>query len=573
MGTEYSETVSGGPSLKLTLPLAVSQVDIQMSSPGFINRKHSRVISPEVASNVNTLIVASPVDSRSSSPDSFTKLLSEALDGPVSFLDTGHPKKHLILPAAPYIYGGVAALTTYAYGFNAGIIAAVLSSVQTNWGLSKDSLEVTFIVSAMLAGAVLGSLLPGWIGSDRVGRKPMLLVTNVILLVGAMASFLSENAVQLIISRTIIGLGIGVGSIMPGLYITEMSPTSVRGFLGILNQFSGFIGIISSYCAGLIFSETHWQRMFLLAGLMALIALIASASVLPESPRWLISRGSNQEAIKVLEKIYGRHNDHHSTEEFEKIYAHLSRPQTSSAKSSLSRKTLFTIVALQLIQQAAGSGFVTYYSASIFRSWGLSPRESTIATVFSALPQLLVFGIVAKWAEALGRKRLLLISEAAMAGVLFYLSLVTYLVGPEKVNHFQAGLVFIGLAGHRVAYALGLAPVPTVLIAEILPFSLRSHGLAVALTINWSLNFLITSLIPLAASANSLSVVYLSMGIFSLAAYYFVSNNISETRGVLLEANEEMHMFPVMPSDPDSRNQVFTSISIDSKALEPPKLP
>lgn len=514
------------------------------------------------------------VDSRPSSPDSFTKLLPEALDGPLTFLEQQEEAetKTLVLPSTPYLYGAVASLTTFAYGFNAGIISVVIPNIEKAWGLTDSSYVLTFIVTSMLAGAVLGSFLPTWIGLDRIGRKSMIMITNLILIFGALGSFSSQNSAHLITSRTIVGLGIGLGSIMPSLYITEMSPSSIRGFLGILNQFSGFIGIISSYCVGLIFSEDHWQHVFLFAGSIALISFILTAFVLVESPRWLISHGHNQEAIKVLDKIYGRINGSHSSEEFEKIYAHLSRSKEDT-KSTLPTPVLFKIVALQLIQQAAGSGFVTYYSATIFRSWGLDGKSSTLATVLSALPQLLVFAVVAKWADSLGRRRLLLISEAAMALVLFYLSAVTMFVKHEEgIVHWQAGLVFIGLAGHRLAYALGLAPVPTVLIAEILPFSLRSHGLSIALTLNWSLNFLITSAIPLFANWISLSWVYFAMAIFSVASFFFIAENISETRGALLEANEEVHNFPVMPTDPETRKTAFTSIHIDSRPLEAPKI-
>ena len=508
-------------------------------------------------------------DSRPSSPDSFAKLLPEALDGPLTFIEESE-RKPLVLPFTPYIYGGVASLTTFAYGFNSGIIAVVITTIEKEWGLKDNYYAVTFIVTSMLAGAVLGSLLPGWIGSDRIGRKSMILVTNFILIAGALGSFLSQNVGQLIFARTVVGLGIGMGSIMPGLYITEMSPSSIRGFLGILNQFFGFVGIISSYCVGLIFSEEHWRRMFLLAGLVALVSLVLSALILVESPRWLISHGFNQDAMKVLNKIYGRRNESHSSEEFETIYAHMSRPKEET-KSTLPRNILFKIISLQLIQQAVGSGFVTYYSRGIFISWGLDRNSSTWATVLSAVPQLLVFMAVAKWADTLGRRRLLLISEAVMGIVLFYLSLVTMFVKHEEgITNWQAGLVFIGLAGHRFAYALGLAPVPTVLIAEILPFSLRSHGLAIALTLNWSLNFLFTTAIPLITQWVSLSWVYFVMAIFSVAAFFYISRNISETRGVLLEANEEAHMFPVMPTDPESRLTAFTSINIDSKPLEAP---
>lgn len=528
----------------------------------------------QIDKNKGGAVVPAPdtgTDSRASSPDSLAQLLPEITDGPLSFTEPSS-KPPLILPFKPYIFGGVAALTTFAYGFNAGIIAVVLPSLQSQWKLSGESYAFTFIVSSMLAGAVFGSIVPGWIVSDKIGRKPMILFTNGLLILGALGSFFSKGLVSLICSRLIVGLGIGIGSIMPGLYITEMSPASIRGFLGILNQFSGFIGILISYCVGLIFSEEHWQEMFLLAASIPLLVLLCVAFILPESPRWLISHGFNGEALKVLGIIYGRHNGTHSTQEFEKIYAHLSRTQvTTITKSSIPSSILFKIVVLQLIQQAAGSGFVTYYSATIFRSWGLSKWESTLATVLSALPQILVFGAVAKWAEAWGRRRLLLISEAAMVIVLLFLSFVTLLVGPESTfTYWKATLMFIGLAGHRVAYALGLAPVPTVLIAEILPFSSRSHGLALALTLNWFLNFVVTSTIQLFATVNSLSWVYLGMALFSLAAFFFISKNISETRGVVLEANEEMHLFPVMPADPEARQRAFETIRIDSKPLNPP---
>ena len=160
--------------------------------------------------------------------------MPEALDGPLTFIEESE-RKPLVLPFTPYIYGGVASLTTFAYGFNSGIIAVVITTIEKEWGLKDNYYAVTFIVTSMLAGAVLGSLLPGWIGSDRIGRKSMILVTNFILIAGALGSFLSQNVGQLIFARTVVGLGIGMGSIMPGLYITEMSPSSIRGFLGILN--------------------------------------------------------------------------------------------------------------------------------------------------------------------------------------------------------------------------------------------------------------------------------------------------------------------------------------------------
>lgn len=497
------------------------------------------------------------------------------------------------IPWAPYIFGGVAGLTSFAYGFGSGIISVALVEIKKEWAVS--SFVLTFIVTSMLGGAVLGSLLPGWLGSDRIGRKPMLVITNFVLLVGAVGSYASSTGFALICARVVVGVGVGLGSIIPSLYITEMAPTKIRGTLGILNQFSGFLGILASYCTGLLFAAEQWQEMFLIAGGVAGVAMGFAAGFLPESPRWLISHKRKREGLVSLGRIYGGGNRLHFTEEFEKISTHLSQPRTASAHP-LPPKTLFTIVALQFIQQAAGSGFITYYSTSIFESWDLHGRRSIAATVLSAIPQIFVFAIVARWAEGWGRKRLLLASEAAMAIVLVYLAIITHLCfspgTSDNNSSFKAALIFIGLAAHRVAYAFGLAPVPTVLIAEILPFHLRSHGLALSLTLNWMLNFCVTSTIPLLGSA--LPSVYLGMAALALIGLFYISRNISETRGILLEAAEEVHLFPVIPANPnaiqkrrrgkiiiqdnnnnnnnDDEEDNHTQIQIDSKPLQPPPI-
>lgn len=475
------------------------------------------------------------------------KILPEMLDDLIQENKLGKGGRAVQLPYAPYIYGCIAAMTTFAYGFNAGIISVALLAIKTYLGVDAGSYTNSFLVSAMLAGAVLGSLVPGWLGSDRIGRKQMLFFINSLLIVGAVGSSLCIEPISFIMCRVIVGVGIGMASIIPGLYITEMSPTSIRGLLGIMNQFAGFLGIITSYCTGLMYHDHQWKWMLVWGAVVAFVALISSVFVLPESPRWLVSRGRNHEALTVLSQIYGTENGHHFTDEFTKMHSSISRsdstssPDNNASKSSLSVKTILTIVALQFIQQAAGAGFVTYYSVSIFRKWDLSERQALLWTIFSALPQLFVFVLVALKAETWGRRRMLLSSEAAMIGVLLFLSYTSYFMKPTTdFDTFHAVLVFLGLAAHRVAYAIGLAPIPTVLIAEILPFSQRSRGLAMALTLNWTLNFVITSLIPLATgSSNSMGSVYLLMAIAIGFGFVYCYKNVQETRGVLLESIEK----------------------------------
>lgn len=492
------------------------------------------------------------------------------------------PNSEVKLPWTPYMYAGVASLCTFAYGFNIGIIAVALLSIQRHW--SAGSLETAFIVSSMLAGAILGSVFATHEGA---GRKPMLLGSCALLAVGALASAFSPNVFVLIVSRFVVGIGVGVASIMPGLLITELSPATIRGQLGVFNQIAGFVGIVASYCVGLLMiwmagAEANISFMlFMSAAVIAAISFVLASMVLPESPRWLVKHGYNTDALSIVQNIYGPANVHQSLAEYAAL-AESHKNDSTSPKTALPWRLWWLVLGLQLAQQAAGSGFLTYYAAAIFRSWGLSAEAAVAATLLSALPQLALFLVSLRWGliETMGRKRLLLLSAGSVALVLAGLGVIS-LFGAQLMNLSPllfAGLLVLGLTIHRVAYALGLAPVPTVLIAESVPFGHRSRVLSVALTLNWTLNFLLTTLIPSLAGddfSTNLGMIYLALAVAGVGGFIFISHFVKETRGLALEAAEEMHLVPVLLVDPVKRSRIDISglAMMETKALKPPPIP
>ena len=454
----------------------------------------------------------------------------------------------LTLPWTPYLYASAAALTTVAYGFNAAIIAVALLSVEKHWHPSP--LQTSLIVSSMLAGATIGCFLAS---VNNSGRKPMLLASNALLAFGAFASGASPSVLLLILSRGVVGVGVGMASILPGLLITEMSPAAIRGQLGVFNQISGFFGIVLSYCVGLAVIHAAGPQadvsclLFRMAAAVATASLLVAWTILPESPRWLIGHGRPAAALAVLKRIYGAENASLCQEEYEKaLHSHSKSEKSAKRTAPLPLKLWVLVLGLQVVQQAAGSGFLTYYAAAIFRSWGFSPEVSVGATLLSTLPQLAVIAVALKWklVETMGRKQLLLSSGAAVSLILAYLSVISRFGAQLSVSLFAVLLVF-GLTAHRVAYAFGLAPVPSVLIAESVPFAHRSRVLSVGLALNWFLNFGLTTLIPVIAGDDlgaGLSVVYGVLAVAGGLGCLFIGKVVKETRGMALEAAEEVHL-------------------------------
>jgi len=160
-------------------------------------------------------------------------------------------------------------------------------------------------VASLLLGAVVGALIAGQI-TDGIGRHRTLLTTAVIFAFGAVASALSPNEALLITSRFLIGLGLGASSMVVPLYLAEMAPKQSRGRLVSLNQFLIVVGILIAYGVGYAFASSGaWRWMLGLAAIPAVLMFIGLLT-LPESPRWLLSKGREDEALAVLRPPPGR---------------------------------------------------------------------------------------------------------------------------------------------------------------------------------------------------------------------------------------------------------------------------
>lgn len=174
----------------------------------------------------------------------------------------GLPKP--LLPWNVYGYALTASFSSFVYGYNTGIISPAIIFIPRTIPLTV--VETSAIISIILIGAMIGSLASGVL-ADLMGRRRILAWNNSLMLIAAITAALGDQSYLLMVSRFVLGLGVGVASVVPGLYITEVAPPHIRGKLGAINQLNGWTGIIVSYFVGYevvtcTAGDLCWRYMF-----------------------------------------------------------------------------------------------------------------------------------------------------------------------------------------------------------------------------------------------------------------------------------------------------------------------
>jgi MFS family permease len=200
-----------------------------------------------------------------------------------------------------YVVATVAATGGMLFGLNAGIIAGVLLLLKEEWALGPWGQGLA--VSSLMVGALFGSAISGW-AADQLGRRYLILGIAVLFVVGSFANGLAPSPGYLIAGRLLTGVALGIVSLAVPLYITEIAPTEIRGALVSENQLALVAGILLSYLINFFFADfaEGWRYMFMVCAIPAVV-LALGMLFLPESPRWLISRGKISGARRMLRRL------------------------------------------------------------------------------------------------------------------------------------------------------------------------------------------------------------------------------------------------------------------------------
>ncbi|HEU0217955.1 MAG TPA: sugar porter family MFS transporter [Stellaceae bacterium] len=427
----------------------------------------------------------------------------------------------------------VAALGGLLFGYDTGVISGALLFIREAMSLSPTMQGI--VVAIVLAGAMIGSATAGYL-SDRFGRRRVILAAALLFIVGAVFSAIAIDLTLLIGGRFLVGLAIGVASMLTPLYLAEIAPARDRGAIVSLNQLCITIGILVSYivCFALAYAPQGWRWMLGIGALPGAI-LAVGMLVLPESPRWLAGHGRVQEAGDVL--LHLRGGD---------VSGELNELRTDIASegrqlagwgeflSARLRRPLVIGVGLAMFQQITGINTVIYFAPTIFQSAGLSSAATSILATSGVGAVNVIMTIVSiRLIDRLGRRWLLCWSLGGMAAMLLLLA-VTFLIGTTQLAWIAVASVaaFVGF------FAIGLGPVFWLLISEIFPLALRGRAMSVATVANWGFNLIVSATFLNLVAAAGESGTFLIYAILSIVALGFVIALVPETKGHSLEQIE-----------------------------------
>lgn len=180
--------------------------------------------------------------------------------------------------------------------------------IKKEFKLESEPTIEGLIVAMSLIGATLITTCSGGV-SDWLGRRPLLILSSVLYFVSGIVMLWAPNVYILLVARLLDGFGIGLAVTLVPVYISETAPPEIRGSLNTLPQFAGSGGMFLSYC--MVFSMSlmnapSWRLMLGVLSIPSIIYFLLTVFYLPESPRWLVSKGRMLEAKKVLQRLRGR---------------------------------------------------------------------------------------------------------------------------------------------------------------------------------------------------------------------------------------------------------------------------
>lgn len=427
-----------------------------------------------------------------------------------------------------FFWSLTAALAGFLFGFDTVVISGAEKTIQSLWGLSPGVHGIA--MASALYGTVAGSLLGGW-PADRFGRRATLLWIGAFYFVGAIGSGLAPNVSIFTAARFIGGLGIGISTVVAPMYIAEIAPPETRGRLAGMFQFNIVFGILIAFVSNALLAgigEHAWRWMLGVAAFPSLLYALF-CFVLPESPRWLLSRkGDRIVALGVLRRIHSDASDFAIAAEADEILA-ASAEKVSSGhfwRGQL-RKPILLAILIAFFNQMSGINAILYFAPRIFELTGLAAKSALLQSVGIGVTNL-VFTLVGLWLiDRAGRRTLLYIGSV---GYISSLSLVAWAFFTEHYSIVPA-CIFAFIAAH----AIGQGAVIWVFISEIFPNRYRADGQALGSFTHWIFAALLTTFFPKMVSVFPPGYVFSFFTAMMCLQLVWVSTMVPETKGVPLE--------------------------------------
>ena len=377
-------------------------------------------------------------------------------------------------------------------------------------------------------------------------------IAALLFLFSALGCGLSYHLGWFILWRVVGGVAVGVASVIAPAYIAEVAPAALRGRLGSLQQMGIVLGIFISLTVDALLAAwaggaseelwaglEAWRWMFLAMAVPAVVYGIGAFAI-PESPRYLVARGRQDEARDVLTGLQGPVTASQRVVLIGETIQKEHKPRLSDLKGRTAglKPIVWVGIGLAALQQFVGINVIFYYSNVLWQAVGFTEADSFVITVITSVTNVVVTVVAITLVDRVGRKLLLIVGSAGMTLTLGTLAVVfatANVVDGQPVLGPTAGPVALVAANLFVVFfGVSWGPVMWVLLGEMFPNMIRGAALAVAGFVQWIANWVVTVTFPSLADT-SLGLAYGLYAFFALVSLLFALRAVRETKGVELE--------------------------------------
>lgn len=429
------------------------------------------------------------------------------------------------------------------FGYDTGVVNGALPYMAAPDQLNLTPLHEGMVVSILLLGCCVGSLCGGKL-SDIQGRRKNIIILSVIFFFAALGCSLAPSFEVMLCTRFALGLAVGGASVTVPAYLAEVAPSNKRGrmvtqneLMIVTGQFLAFVfnAIIAIALAG----DPHVWRYMLAVCAIPAVVLFFGMLRLPESPRWLVSKGRISEALKVLNKI--RHSKAHAISELNDIQDTIA--QQASAKpvtfkelnTPWVRRIIFIGIGIACFTQLTGVNSIMYYGTQVLKESGFSMEAALIANTLNGLASVIGTSTGIYLLGKIRRRTMLLTGFCGTTTSLLLISISSLVIGGEAFFPFIV-LALMVLFLFSMQGCIG--PILWLSLSEIIPLRFRGLGMGLCVLFVWLVNFVVGLVFPVLLTSFGLSGTFCIFVVIGLFALVFTKMFVPETKGKTLEQIE-----------------------------------
>ncbi|RBQ19638.1 MFS transporter [Spongiactinospora rosea] len=451
---------------------------------------------------------------------------------------------HIVFITAAAAIGG------FLFGYDSAVINGAVTGIQRHFQVGP--VETGTTVAAALLGSAAGAWFAGRL-ADRLGRTRTMQIAATVFAVSSIGQALPFAIWDLAIWRVVAGIAIGMASVTGPAYIAEVAPPAYRGRLGSFQQLAIVLGIATSQLVNYVIAQLAggdvnnplgplqaWQWM-LGACLIPALLFLLFATIIPESPRFLVAVGRTTEAHRVLREVEGEDVDVEAR--VGEIRSVLQSERKTTMRDLRGPKfglqgIVWVGILLSMFQQFVGINVIFYYSSALWQSVGIEQSQSLLISFSTSIINIVGTFIAIALVDRLGRRPLLMTGSVGMAVALATAAWAFSAAGGAgedvALPPLQGMVALIAAHVFVLFFALSWGVVVWVLLGEMFPNRIRATALSVAAAAQWISNWLITVTFPSLSEWN-LSGAYVGYATFAVLSFLFVLFFVRETKGRRLE--------------------------------------